>query len=388
LSQNDDFAIETLAVHLGRDETDQTGALVPPIHPAAAFERQNLDEPPSFTYSRRGNPTRRALETALAVLHGGTHAFAFGSGMAAVTAASQLLRAGDRVIFPEDFYGNTHRLYTELLPAIGIVTDFVDLRDLANLDHALEKPAALVWLESPTNPRLQVLDLAAIARRSHDRGALVAVDNSFASPYFQKPLGLGADIVVESTTKYLNGHDDIMGGAVIVDTRQPNGERLVEQFNLIQYVGGAVPSPFDCWLLLRGMKTLAVRMERHQENAMAIASFLFEHPAVAQVNYPGLPSDPGHELARAQMTGFSGMISFEVKGGATAARQIVSRVNLFRLAGGLGGVESLISHPGSQSSASQAGTPLAVSPGLVRLSVGIEHKRDLIADLEQALIGI
>ncbi|HUE75711.1 MAG TPA: PLP-dependent transferase, partial [Chloroflexota bacterium] len=220
------------------------------------------------------------------------------------------------------------------------------------------------------------------------RGALVAVDNSFASPYFQKPLGLGADIVVESTTKYLNGHDDLMGGAVIVDRGQPGSEQLAERFSLIQYVGGAVPSPFDCWLLLRGMKTLAVRMERHQENALAIARFLSQHPAVNQVNYPGLPSDPGHEIARSQMSGFGGMISFEVKGGASAARQIIGKVHLFRLAGGLGGVESLISQPGSQSNASQAGTPLAINPGLIRLSVGIEHHRDLISDLEQAMKGL
>ena len=367
-------------VHLGHDETDQAGGVVPPIHPAAAFARRGLETSQAFVYSRRGNPTRAALESALAALHHGTHGFAFGSGMAAVTAVAQMLRSGDRVILPDDVYGNTHRLYTEVLPAVGVKPEFHDFTNLNVVDRVLATPVALLWLESPTNPQLRVLDLAELARRAHQVGTLVAVDNSFASPYLQRPLDLGADIAVESTTKYLNGHDDIMGGAVIV-----KDAALAEQLARIQYVGGAVPSPFDCWLLLRGMRTLALRMERHQESALAIATWLHEHPSVARVNYPGLPTDPGHAIARKQMTGFSGMISFEVAGGFAAARRVVESTRLFTLAGGLGGVESLISHPGSQSQASQAGTTLAVPAGLVRLSVGIETVTDLIADLDQAL---
>ena len=373
-------AIETQVVHLGRDLSDTTGALVPPIHPSAAFARDSLDDVNPYGYSRRGNPTRAALETALAALHGAKYAFAFGSGMGAVAAVSMLLKADDRVVFPDDLYSNTHRLYTTILPGTRIKPEFHDLTDEAVVDRALSRTAALVWLESPTNPSMKVLDLAAIAERARARGSIVAVDNSYASPYFQKPLALGADIVVESTTKYLNGHDDLMGGAVMT-----NNDRLAERLGAIQYVGGAVPSPFDCWLLLRGMKTLALRMERHQENALAVATFLSEHPRVTNVRYPGLPTDPGHEVARRQMTGFSGMVVFEVKDGPAAARRVVGGTQIFKLAGGLGGVESLISYPYQGSGASQAGTTMAPSQSMIRLSVGIENKQDLIDDLTDAL---
>lgn len=372
--------IETRVVHLGHDSTDTTGALVPPIHPTAAFAREALEPPAQFVYSRRGNPTRQALEATLASLHGARYAFAFGSGIAAVTAVAMLLESGDRVILPDDVYTNTHRLYTTMLPANKIRPDFVDMTDLARVDRALAEPAALVWLESPTNPSMKVIDIAAVAERAHARGIPVAVDNSYASPYFQKPLTLGADIVMESTTKYLNGHDDIMGGAVLT-----NGGALAERLYTIQYVGGAVPSPFDCWLLLRGIKTLALRMERHQENAFAVAEFLASHSRVTNVRYPGLPSDPGHAIARKQMSGFSGMVTFEMKAGAEAARKVVESTHLFQLAGGLGGVESLISYPAMGSGASQMGTAIAPSASLVRLSIGIEHRQDLIDDLAQAL---
>jgi cystathionine gamma-synthase len=376
----DDLGIETRLVHLGRDESDQTGALVPPIHPAAAFARGSLDEQAIYGYSRRGNPTRAALERTLAALHGGKRAFAFGSGMGAVTAAAMLLEAGDRVILPDDVYSNTHRLFTSLLPANKICPDFVDLTDLDRLDRALEQPAAMVWLESPTNPSMKVLDIAAIAERASAKKIPVAVDNSYASPYFQRPLALGATVVIESTTKYLNGHDDIMGGAIVVDD-----EAIAERLGLIQYVGGAVPSPFDCWLLLRGIKTLALRMERHQENALAVARFLEGHPKVRGVRYPGLSSDPGHAIAKRQMTGFSGMVTFELAAGAEAARKVVGSTRIFQLAGGLGGVESLISYPAMGSGASQAGTAMAPSLAMVRLSVGIESTQDLIDDLARAL---
>jgi cystathionine gamma-synthase len=372
----------TRLVHLGRDATDRTGALVPPIHPAAAFARERTDVPGEFGYSRRGNPTRRALEGALAELHGARHCFTFGSGMGAVTAAASLLKSGDRVVLPDDLYTNTHRLFTQLLPDKQIRPDFVDLTDLDQAERALSEPAGMLWLESPTNPSMKVVDVAALAAMARARGVPTAVDNSYCSPYFQKPLALGADLVVESTTKYLNGHDDLMGGAVLV-----NDESLAERMSLIQYVGGAVPSPFDCWLLLRGMKTLALRMERHQENALAVARFLESHPRVASVRYPGLESDPGHAVAKRQMTGFSGMVAFEVKGGAEAAKRVVDSTRLFQLAGGLGGVESLINYPATGSGASQAGTKLAPSQSLVRLSVGIEDEADLIADLAGALDG-
>jgi cystathionine beta-lyase/cystathionine gamma-synthase len=372
--------IDTRIVHLGRDETDPTGALVPPIHPAAAFARESLEATPRFFYSRRGNPTRHALERALAELHGAKHCFAFGSGMGAVAAVATLLKSGQRVILPDDLYTNTHRLFTQILPNHSVRPDFIDLTDLAAAAGALEEPAGMLWLESPTNPSMKVLDIAALAGLARAKGVPSVVDNSYCSPYFQRPLALGADLVIESTTKYLNGHDDLMGGAVLT-----SDDGLAERLALIQYVGGAVPSPFDCWLLLRGMKTLALRLERHQENALAVAAFLSAHERVEGVRYPGLPSDPGHALAKRQMSGFGGMVAFEVHGGAASARRVVDAARLFQRAGGLGGVESLISYPATGSGASQAGTRLAPSLALVRLSVGIEDKRDLIADLEQAL---
>jgi cystathionine gamma-synthase len=378
-----DLAVDTLAVHLGRDESDPTGALVPPIHPAAAFAHESVDLIPAFRYSRRGNPTRRALERALAALHGARYAFAFGSGMGAVTAAATLLESDSRVILPDDLYSNTHRLFTTILPGHRIRPEFLDLTNLDVLERALGEPTAMVWLESPTNPSMKILDIAGLAARARAKGVPVVVDNSYASPYFQKPLALGADLAIESTTKYLNGHDDLMGGAVMT-----NSDALAERLALIQYVGGAVPSPFDCWLLLRGIKTLALRMERHQENALAIARFLAEHPKVASVRYPGLPGDPGHEIARRQMTGYSGMIAFEVVGGPEAAKRVVESTRLFQLAGGLGGVESLISYPATGSGASQAGTFMAPSESLVRLSVGIENPGDLMADLADALEAV
>lgn len=375
----DEFNLDTRLAHLGEDDDDPTRALVPPIHLSVPFRRIDADRQGDYAYSRRLNPTRSALERALETVEGGGRALAFGSGMAAVSVVAQLLKAGDRVILPREVYGNTHRLYTTILPAINVESEFVELSDLKALERALEKPTALVWTESPTNPSLAVVDLRSIAELAHAHGALMAVDNSLASPYFQRPLELGADLVVESTTKYLNGHDDLMGGAVIA--RDPAiGERLW----YLQYVGGAVPSPFDCWLLLRGMKTMALHMERHQQNAFHVARFLQSHRAVATVHYPGLPEHPGHLLAQEQMHGYGGMVSFETSG-ASLARRVIDRTHLFSLAGGLGGVGSLIEYPTTMSHASQVGSPLAVSDRLVRLSVGIEHPDDLVRDLNQAL---
>ena len=375
-----EYALDTWTIHAGVDPTDTTGALVPAIHPSAAYARTQLDAPGEFTYSRRGNPTRAALEHVLARLHDARHAVAFGSGMAAVAAVGQLLPAGSHVVLPDDVYGNTHRLYTLILPEQNISVDFVDYTDLAAVEGAIKPGTRMLWVETPTNPTQNIVDLAAVASLGHRHGLLVAVDNSWLSPYFQKPLAFGVDLVVESTTKYLNGHDDVMGGAVLTNDRGL-GERLA----FLQYVGGAVPSPFDCWLLLRGLKTLAVRMERHQANALAVARFLARHPGVERVYYPGLPEHPGYAIARRQMRGSGGMVSFEVRGDREAARRVAEGTRLFRLAAGFGGVESLIAHPLTMTHASQAGLAIAPSERLLRLSVGIEAEADLLADLDAAL---
>jgi len=374
------YALETWTIHAGLDPTDTTGALVPAIHPSAAYARQRLDQPGEFTYSRRGNPTRAALEQVLARLHGAAHAAAFGSGMAAVTAVGQLLKAGSHVLLPDDVYGNTHRLYTLILPDQDVEIDFVDYTNLEAIERAIRPTTRMLWIETPTNPTQNIVDLAAVSEIGHRHSLLVAVDNSWLSPYFQQPLRFGVDLVVESTTKYLNGHDDVLGGAVLTNDRS-----LAERLAFLQYVGGAVPSPFDCWLLIRGLKTLAVRMDRHQANALAVARFLAEHPAVEQVYYPGLPEHPGFAIAQRQMRGAGGMVSFEVRGNREAARKVAESTRLFQLAAGFGGVESLIAHPLTMTHASQAGLDIAPSERLLRLSVGIEAEADLLADLEHAL---
>jgi cystathionine beta-lyase/cystathionine gamma-synthase len=352
---------------------------VPPIHPTAAFARPSLADPGEYRYSRHANPTRTAVEQVLSRLHGARHAATFGSGMAAVGAVGQLLGANSHVLLPDDVYGNTHRLYTLILPEqSGVEIDFVDYCDLSAVERALRPDRTrLLWVETPTQ---KIVHLAAVTDLAHRHGCLVAVDNSWLSPYFQRPLDSGVDLVVESTTKYLNGHDDLMGGAVLT-----NDDRLGERLAFLQYVGGAVPSPFDCWLLLRGLKTLAVRMDRHQANAQAVAAFLRDHPRVERVFYPGLPEHPGHEIAKRQMRGFGGMVTFLVRGDLEAARRVAERTRLFQLASGFGGVESLIAHPLTMTHASQVGLPIAPSERLLRLSVGIEAIQDLLADLEQAL---
>jgi cystathionine beta-lyase/cystathionine gamma-synthase len=374
-----EYALETWTIHAGVDPTDTTGALVPAIHPSVAYSRERLDEPGEFMYSRRSNPTRAALEHVLARLHGAQHAAAFGSGMAAVTAVGQLLKAGSHVLLPDDVYGNTHRLYTLILPDQDVEVDFVDYTDPAAVEQAIRPTTRMLWIETPTNPTQNVVDLAAVTELGHRHSLLVAVDNSWLSPYFQQPLRFGADLVVESTTKYLNGHDDVLGGAVLTNDRGL-GERLA----FLQYVGGAVPSPFDCWLLIRGLKTLAVRMDRHQANALAVARFLREHPSVEHVYYPGLPDHPGYAIAQQQMRGAGGMVSFEICGNRDTARKVAESTRLFRLAAGFGGVESLIAHPLTMTHASQAGLDIAPSERLLRLSVGIEAEADLLADLDEA----
>ena len=375
-----EYRFETRAIHAGQEPDPETGSLAVPIYTAAALARRSVDEPREYSYSRRGNPTRTALETALASLEGGRYGRAFGSGIAAVAAVGELLHAGQHVLLPDDVYGNTYRLYVEIFSRLGIEPEFVDMTDLDRLESRLRSNTGLIWTESPTNPQMRILDLRAIAAMGKRRGILTACDNSFCSPYFQRPLELGMDLVVESTTKYLNGHDDLMGGAVCTDDAE-----LAERLATLQYIGGAVPSPFDCYLLLRGMRTLPLRMERHQANALQIAGWLAQHPRVTRVNPPGLREHPGHELASRQQSGHGGMLSFEVDGGGEAARLVIESLKLFALAGGLGGVESLVAHPASMSHVGQAGTALAPPASLIRLSVGCEHVVDLLADLEQAL---
>jgi len=290
------------------------------------------------------------------------------------------LKAGSHVLLPDDVYGNTHRLYTLILPDQNVSADFVDYTDLDAVERAIRPTTRLLWIETPTNPTQNIVDLAAVSALAHRHRLLVAVDNSWLSPYFQQPLRFGVDLVVESTTKYLNGHDDALGGAVLT-----NDPALGERLAFLQYVGGAVPSPFDCWLLMRGLKTLAVRLDRHQANALAVARFLSQQPAVEHVYYPGLTDHPGYAIAQRQMRGFGGMVSFELRGNRLAARTVAERTRLFRLAAGFGGVESLIAHPLTMTHASQVGLDIAPSERLLRLSVGIEAESDLMADLDRAL---
>jgi cystathionine beta-lyase/cystathionine gamma-synthase len=372
-----EYALETWTIHT---DMDPTGALVPPIYPAVGYVRPRLDEPGEFIYSRRDNPTRHALEKVLARLHGAERAVAFASGMAAVTAVGQLLPAGSHVLLPDDVYGNTHRLYTLILPEQRIEVDFVDYTDLDAVRRKVRPTTRMLWVETPTNPTQNIVDLQAVGELGRAHGALVAVDNSWLSPYFQQPLAFGVDLVVESSTKYLNGHDDVLGGAVLTNVAEL-GERLA----FLQYVGGAVPSPFDCWLLLRGLKTLAVRMDRHQRNALAVATFLVHHPKIAAVHYPGLPEHPGRDIVQKQMRGAGGMVSFEVRGDRDAARRVAEATQLFKLASGFGGVESLIAHPLTMTHASQVGLDIAPGERLLRLSVGLEAEADLLADLDHAL---
>jgi len=371
---------ETRAIHDGQAPDPATGAVVVPIYQTSTYAQEAPGRHRGYEYSRTANPTRTALERALASLEEGAHGVAFASGMAAITAVTALLDPGDHVLAPNDVYGGTYRLLVRVLQRYGIASDFVDMRDLATVERALRPTTRLVLVESPTNPYLRVLDIARIAELAHAHGALVAVDNTFASSYLQRPLRLGADLVIHSTTKYLGGHSDVVGGAVVTAR-----DDLAERLRFYQNAAGAVPGPLDCWLVLRGLRTLAVRMERHCANAAAVAAFLREHPRVARVFYPGLPDDPGHALAARQMSGFGGVVSCIVRGGEAAARRVAARTRLFVLAESLGGVESLIDHPASMTHASLAASPLAVDPGLLRLSVGLEHPDDLVDDLRQAL---
>lgn len=372
----------TRAIHAGQAPDPATGAVVVPIYQTSTFAQEAIGVHKGYEYSRSGNPTRAALESCLASLEGGRYGLAFASGLAATDCVMHWLNAGDHVVVMEDAYGGTYRLFRRVYERVGLRFSFVDATRLENVEAAFEPSTRLVWLESPTNPLLKMVDIAGLAALAHDRQVRVAVDNTFMSPYFQRPLELGADIVVHSATKYLGGHSDVIGGAVVVAD-----EALYSELKFLQNAVGGVPGPFDAWLVLRGLKTLALRMREHERNALAIAQYLERHPRVRRVNYPGLESHPQHALARRQMQGFGGMLSFEV-GSGEHARQVVQRTRLFTLAESLGGVESLIELPAPMTHASlppEVRAELGITDGLIRLSVGIEDPADLLADLEQAL---
>ena len=373
----------TRAIHAGQAPDPATGAVVVPIYQTSTYAQDALGKHRGYEYSRTGNPTRAALETCIAALEGGAHGLAFASGMAAEAAIMQLLKPGDHTVAVDDLYGGSYRLFRRVLEPMGLTFSFVDGSDLTAVEKSLTDRTRIVWVESPTNPLLKLVDIEAVSKLAHARQALLVVDNTFMSPYFQRPLSLGADIVVHSATKYLGGHSDVIGGTLVV-----NRDDLFERLSFLQNAVGGVPGPMDAWLVLRGIKTLAIRMREHEHNAREVAAFLVGHPKVARVFYPGLADHPQRDLARRQMSGFGGMISFEVKGGLEPARRVVERTRLFTLAESLGGVESLIELPAAMTHASiPAETRRAhgVADGLVRASVGIEDVADLISDLDRAL---
>ncbi|MFJ9557080.1 cystathionine gamma-synthase [Nocardiopsis sp. NPDC101807] len=373
---------ETLAIHAGQEPDAGTGAVVVPIYQTSTYAQDGVGGlRQGYEYSRTGNPTRAALEECLAALEAGTRGLAFASGMAAEdTLLRTVLSPGDHIVIPGDAYGGTFRLVSKVVERWGVRWDAVDQSDPEAVRAAIRPETRVVWTETPTNPLLNITDIEAVARIAHDAGALHVVDNTFASPYLQQPLTLGADVVVHSTTKYLGGHSDVVGGALVVSDAEL-GERLAFHQNTM----GAVPGPFDSWLTLRGVKTLGVRMDRHSANAEQVVAVLEGHPAVRRVYYPGLDAHPGHKVAERQMRAFGGMVSFALRDGEKAALELCERTEVFTLGESLGGVESLIEHPGRMTHASTAGSPLEVPADLVRISVGIESGADLVADLLQAL---
>jgi len=387
MTDSTEWGFATRAIHVGQEPDVLTGAVTTPIYQTSTFAQDGIGAHKGYEYGRTGNPTRTALERCLASLEEGSYGLAFSSGMGAVSAVAYLLKQGDHVVAHDDLYGGTARFFNKLLSNFGVETTFVDASDPAAVQAALRPTTRLVWLETPTNPLLGIVPIKAVSdlAHAHDPHLLVVVDNTFASSYFQRPLTLGADIVLHSATKYLGGHSDVVLGAIVV-----KDNALDERLRYIQNAAGATPGPFDAWLVLRGLKTLSLRMRRHEDNAMAIAVFLSMHPHVGKVSYPGLPSLPGHNLARQQMDGFGGMISADLHGGLEAAQRVLARTKLFTLAESLGGVESLIEHPGLMTHASlgpERREQIGLGDGLIRLSVGIEDEADLLADLAQALEG-
>jgi cystathionine gamma-synthase len=374
------WAFETRAIHAGQAPDIGSGAVVTPITLSTTFAQSDVGEHKGFEYSRSGNPTRAALESCVASLELARHGLAFASGLAAEDNILRLLSPGDRILLGNDAYGGTFRLISKVFGPLGYPWTAVDLTDLAALRDGWRPDTRMVWLETPTNPLLTCFDIEAIAEVAHEHGALVVVDNTFATPYLQQPLSHGADVVVHSATKYLGGHSDVVGGFAALDD-----DGLADRLRFTQNAAGAVPAPFDCYLVLRGVKTLAVRMQRHCENARAVVDLLLGHPSVERVLYPQLPDHLGHPAAAKQMRDFGGMVSFTLRGGEDAAVRVAAATELFTLAESLGAVESLIEHPGRMTHASAAGSPLEVPDSLLRLSVGIESSSDLVADLAQAL---
>jgi cystathionine gamma-lyase len=376
------WGFATRAVHIGQGPDPATGAVVQPIHLATTFAQQGVGKHKGFEYSRSGNPTRAALEENLAGLEDAKHGLAFSSGLAAETTLMLLLSPGDHIVYMEDVYGGTFRLFDKVLKRYGMIFTAVDAGDMDAVDRAITPATKLVWLESPTNPLMRIVDVDAVSEVAHSHGAMVSVDNTFATPYLQQPLHLGADFVVHSSTKYIGGHSDVVGGAIMT-----NNDELEKQLRFHQNAVGAVPSPFDCWLLLRGIKTLALRVDRQSQNAMEVAQALEKNKAVKRVHYPGLASHPGHAVASRQMRMFGGMLSFEVADEEKALHTL-ERLKLFALAESLGAVESLAEHPALMTHASIPASErkrVGVGDGLIRLSIGVEDVADLIADLESAL---
>lgn len=374
---------ETAAIHVGQEPEEQTGAIVVPIFQTATYAQSAIGQHKGYEYSRTQNPTRKALEECLAALEGGTHGLAFASGMAAISTSMSLMKMGDHVISSDDVYGGTYRVFEKIFRDWGLDYSYADTSDLKNVEAAIKPTTRMLWLETPTNPLLKITDIRAAVALARKHHLIVVVDNTFASPYFQRPLELGADMVVHSTTKFLGGHSDVVGGAVVT-----SDEKLFERLSFAQNAIGAVPGPFDAWLILRGLKTLAVRMRQHEANARAIAGFLQSHPRVKKVLYPGLSSFAHHDIAKKQMTGFGSLISFYIDGGEAEARKVCASTKVFALAESLGGVESLIEHPGLMTHASiprELRESRGIGDNFIRLSVGIEHIDDLVADLDSAL---
>jgi len=374
------LGFDTLAVHGGTGPDPTTGAVNTPVYLSSTFEQDAVGAHRGFEYARSGNPSRASLEANLAVLEGAPFGLAFASGLAAEDAILRLLRPGDHLVLPTDAYGGTYRLATRVHGPAGLAVDAADLADLAALEAAIRPDTRMIWIETPTNPLLGIIDIAAVSGIAHRAGALVVVDNTFATPWLQQPLRLGADLVVHSTTKYLGGHSDVVGG--FAATGDPE---LADRLGFLQNAAGAVPGPLDCYLVQRGLKTLSVRMERHCANALAVVDALVAHPAVARVLHPALHGHPGHAVAARQMRAGGGMVSFTLAGGEAAALEVCARTRLFTLAESLGAVESLIEHPARMTHASVAGSTNEVPADLVRLSVGLETAADLVADLRQAL---
>jgi cystathionine gamma-synthase/cystathionine gamma-lyase len=376
---------ETRAIHDGQESDRQTGAVTVPIYLTSTYQQDGIGQHRGYEYSRTGNPTRTALETALASIENGKYGLAFASGLAATTTVLSLLKNGDHLLAGDDLYGGTYRLLEKVVSNWGVTTTYVDIENPAKFEDAIRPNTRLIWIETPTNPLLKLIDIEAIATIARKHNLILVVDNTFASPYFQRPLDLGADIVVHSTTKYLGGHSDIIGGAIVT-----SDESLYESLKFYQNAIGAVPSPFDSWLVLRGLKTLAVRMREHEKNALFLAYFLANHPKIDRVYYPGLPSHPQYSLAQKQMSGFGGMVSIQLKGGVAEVETFTSRLQLFFLAESLGGVESLICYPTLMTHAAlpeEERIKRGITSSLLRLSIGIENKNDLKQDLENALAG-